>query len=395
MPTPRALATPARVGVVIGTRPEAIKLAPVVTAMRAQPGLEPVVISTGQHREMLDQMLHLFGIAPEIDLGLMTAGQTLAGLTARLTDRLDSALSALDLDLLVVQGDTTTTMASALTAFYRRIPVAHVEAGLRTGNPYSPFPEEINRRITTQVAALHFAPTEATRANLLREGVDPATVHVTGNTVIDALFWAAATGAPFGDAQTPALERIEASDSRVLLVTAHRRESWDGGLSGIARALVMLVERHPELEIVFPIHRNPTVRAAVLPLVAGHERILVTEPLGYGGFVRLMQRADLVLSDSGGIQEEACSLGKPTLVTRDTTERPEAIEAGGTMLVGTDPLRIAAEITRLLSDEIAYQSMVCTTLPYGDGHSADRITRLLADFCRSTLTHDPAVAVVG
>lgn len=373
-------AFPARVGVVLGTRPEAIKLAPIIRALHAEPSLEPVLISTGQHREMLAPMLDLFGLTPDVDLDLMVAGQGLGAMTAAVLEQVEPALAALDLDLVVVQGDTTTAYASALAAFYQRIPVAHVEAGLRTGNPASPYPEEVNRRMISQIAAVHLAPTALTRDNLIREGIDPGTVWATGNTVIDSLFHVLRVPAALEPAESRLLEDIEATEGRVLLVTAHRRESWDGGLADVARALVSLTSRFDDLRIVFPIHRNPKVREAVLPVLGGHDRIRVTEPLGYAAFARVLARADLVVGDSGGIQEEACSLGKPMVVTRETTERPEALAAGSTMLVGTDPQRIVAEVGRLLSDPAAYQAMVCTSRPYGDGRAAGRIVDVLRTF---------------
>jgi UDP-N-acetylglucosamine 2-epimerase (non-hydrolysing) len=382
------IAVPLRTGVIVGTRPEAIKLAPVISGLRSAPGFEPVVISTGQHREMLSQMLGLFGIGADVDLDLMTASQSLAGLTARIVSAMDEVLPALALDLMIVQGDTTSTMAGALAGFYHRVPVAHVEAGLRTGDPRSPYPEEVNRRIVTQLAGLHFAPTSAAAGNLVAEGVDVSRIHVTGNTVIDSLLHVARAQPPFTGPDAVALDRLTASDAPLLLVTAHRRESWANGLAGIATALRLLLARHPDLTMAFPVHKNPVVRQAVLPVLAALDadearRILITEPLDYGGFIRLLQRADVVLTDSGGIQEEASTLGKPTLVTRDTTERPEAVAAGGAMLVGTDADRIAAQVSRLLTDERARRALTPVGLPYGDGQAAGRIVAALAAFAVS------------
>ncbi len=368
----------ARILVVIGTRPEAIKLAPVVLALRDSPTFEPFVVVTGQHREMVDQMLALFGIQADRDLNLMRGGQALGELTGRVLAGVEAVIAETVPDVVVVQGDTTTAMAGALAAFYQRVPVVHLEAGLRTNERYSPYPEEINRRLITQLASLHLAPTDAARDNLLRDGVDPATIHVTGNTVIDALFRAIEARLPYDGEHARQLTVLEQADVPVLLVTAHRRESWESGLADIAEALVELANLRPRLRIVFPIHRNAVVRDAILPIVADHPRILMIEPLDYGRFVRLLRRADVVLTDSGGIQEEAVSLGKPTLVARETTERPEAVAAGGTRLVGTEPVRIVLEVLRLLDDPLAYEALVCRTLPFGDGNAAERTMTALA-----------------
>ena len=374
----QATASCTRVGVVLGTRPEVIKLAPVVHALERHPAYEPVVISTGQHRQLLDQLLTLFGITPTVDLDLMVDGQGLCDLAGRAVQRIGAELVRLHIDVLVVQGDTTTTLAGALAGFYQRIPVAHVEAGLRTDDRGSPFPEEGNRRAVTQFADLHFAPTARAGDRLLAEGVDPSRVVVTGNTVVDALLETVRRNLPFTGADAEWLTAVEAAEGPVLLVTAHRRESWDGGIAAIAEAVAGLATRHPELAVVFPVHPNPTVRKAVLPMLAALPTVLLTEPLGYGDLVRLLRRADLVLTDSGGIQEEACSLGIPTLVARDTTERPEGAEAGGLVLVGTDSARILEEADRLLLDRAAYDAHVCTSFPYGDGHAAARIVDALA-----------------
>ena len=366
-----------RVGVVLGTRPEAIKLAPVITALRGSGRFHPVVISTGQHRHLLDPRLGLFDRAPEVDLDLMEPGQSLTDLAGRAIVAIGQALTDHAVDVLVVQGDTTTTMCGALAGFYRGIPVAHVEAGLRTHDRYSPYPEEVNRRMVTQLADLHLAPTGQARDRLVLEGVDPATVVVTGNTGIDALFATVRGRRPYAGPEAAALETVDAGQDRVLLVTAHRRESWGAGLDGIAEAVARLVDSHRDLVAVFPVHPNPTVRASVVPRLARHPRVVLTVPLDYPDMVRLMNRADLVLTDSGGVQEEACTLGKPTLVTRDTTERPEGALAGGLRLVGTDPGRIVAEAGRLLTDPAAYAELVCTSLPFGDGRASARIVDAL------------------
>jgi len=367
-----------RVGVVLGTRPEVIKLAPVVASLRAHHRYEPVVISTGQHRQLLDQLLGLFEIEPDVDLDLMVEGQSLSALAGRALQCIGGALERLSVDVLVVQGDTTTTMAGAMAGFYQGVPVAHVEAGLRTDDRYSPYPEEVNRRTVTQFADLHLAPTQRAADRLLAEGVDPGRVRVTGNTVVDALLDTIRRDHPFGGPDAAVLEAAAATPGPLLLVTAHRRESWDGGLAAIASAVAALVADHPGLTVVFPVHPNPTVRTAVLPVLASLDRVLLTEPLGYSDFVRMLRRSDLVLTDSGGIQEEACSLGIPTLVARDTTERPEGAEAGGLLLVGTDGGRIRTEAGRLLTDPDAYNGLVCTSFPFGDGRAAARIIDHLA-----------------
>jgi UDP-N-acetylglucosamine 2-epimerase (non-hydrolysing) len=363
-----------RIMVVYGTRPEAIKVAPLITALEDSPHFQPVVTVTAQHRELLDQVNKVFGIQPDHDLDLMRPGQSLAQITSRAAAGLDALLTDQRPDCVVVQGDTTTTLVGALCAFYHRIPVVHLEAGLRTGKRLSPFPEEINRRLTTQLADLHLAPTSTNRNNLVREAVADETIVVTGNTVIDALLHASQME---GSYQDPRLRLLE-DDRPVLLVTAHRRESWDGGMAAIGRALARIAAQEPRLQIVFPIHPNPVVRGAVLPHVSGCLNVIVTDPLGYLDFARLLRRADLVLTDSGGIQEEAPSLGKPVLVTRDTTERTEAIEAGTAVLVGTDEDRIVSVTRTLLHSPERYRRMANAINPYGDGRAADRATAALA-----------------
>jgi len=361
---------PPGIALVIGTRPEAIKVAPVVTALSDESHMVPVVISTGQHRDLVTQMLGQFGITADIDLSVMAEAQGLGEMAARILERIAPVLLEHSPAALLVQGDTTTAMAAALAAFYQRIPVIHLEAGLRTGDRFSPYPEEVNRRLITQLASLHLAPTAAAASNLLAEGLAPESVIVTGNTVIDALFATLASRPAYGN---DALERLDASSRRILLVTAHRRESWEGGLRRIAESLVELTHRLPELAIVFPVHPNPVVADAVMPLLFDEPQVLLTGPLEYGPFVRLMARSDLILTDSGGIQEEGPALGTPTLVTRETTERPEAIAAGGARLVGTDPHRIVREVTQLLSDRVAYDQMASSPSPFGDGHAAARV----------------------
>jgi UDP-N-acetylglucosamine 2-epimerase (non-hydrolysing) len=379
---------------VYGTRPEAIKMAPAIEALRESADFEPLVAVTGQHRSMLDQVNRLFGIAPDYDLDILATGQTLTDITNRTLHRLRPVLEKEQPDAVLVQGDTTTTLAGALAAFYQKIPVIHLEAGLRTRSKYSPYPEEMNRRLTTRLADLHLAPTSSARQNLLREGVEEKSVVVTGNTVIDALLRTLARTA--GQVSDPTVGLLETDSRRVLLVTAHRRESWGEGMESIGGALASLAALHPDLLVVFPIHRNPAVRAAILPKVAGLENVRVVEPLDYEGFAHLMNRAHLILTDSGGVQEEGPSLGKPVLVMREATERPEGVAAGTVALVGTDAARIVAEVTRLLRDPGAHAKMAQAVNPYGDGLAAERTVQALghwfglceapADFTGTTVT---------
>lgn len=358
-----------RIMTVYGTRPEAIKVAPILRALDDCPDLESIPVVTGQHREMLDQVNELFGIVPKHDLDVLVPGQTLAGITSRILDGFDPILEAEKPDAVVVQGDTTTSTAAALAAFYRGVPVVHVEAGLRSHNIHSPFPEEANRKITSQLAALHLAPTSESRANLLAEGVDPATVVVTGNTVIDALL---ATVSQHHALSDPRLTALVAEGAPTLLVTTHRRESWGERMVGVGRALRRISEQFPELRIVLPLHRNPLVRDALLPSVHDRESIIVTEPLSYTEFATVLAASRIVLTDSGGVQEEAPSLGKPVLVMRENTERPEAVAAGTVRLIGTDEDRIVSEVSRLYTDADAYGAMAHAVNPYGDGHAAER-----------------------
>lgn len=361
-----------------GTRPEAIKMAPVIRAISRHPELTPVVAVTGQHREILDQVNGLFGITPEHDLDILTTGQTLADITVRTLRGLEPVIQAEQPDMVFVQGDTTSCFAAALAAFYQRVPVAHLEAGLRTATRYNPFPEEINRRLTTQLADLHLAPTARARAALLRDGVDPAVITVTGNTVIDALLHVVEAGHPVSD---PVLAQLLEDTSRpMLLVTSHRRESWGEPMRQTARAIARIAERFPQLAVLVPVHPNPVVRAALLPAISGLPNVLLTEPLGYADFARAMQRSTVVLTDSGGVQEEAPSLAKPVLVLRETTERPEGVEAGTAKLVGTDEDLIVNEVTRLLTDPEAYDRMAHAASPYGDGRAAERAAQAVARF---------------
>ncbi len=366
-----------KVMVIFGTRPEAIKVAPVIKALHEHPMLDLVTVATAQHRQMLDQVLKIFDIVPDVDLNLLTPRQTLGGMTERLLAELVPLLSIRRPDIVVVQGDTTTAFASSLAAYYNRIPVAHLEAGLRTGDIWSPFPEEANRRLIGCLTALHLAPTPASAANLRAESVPQDRVVVTGNTVIDALLWAVANSSGYGD---PALADLDDDTSPVLLVTAHRRESWGRPLQRVGAALAELAAVERGLRIVIPLHRNPVVREALLPPLAGHPNITVVEPLDYAEFGQLMNRSHLILTDSGGVQEEGPSLGKPVLVMRDTTERPEGVEAGTARLVGTDPAVIVPAVRTLLHDPDAYQRMAGAINPYGDGCAAQRAVAALAHF---------------
>jgi UDP-N-acetylglucosamine 2-epimerase (non-hydrolysing) len=355
--------------VVYGTRPEAVKMAPVVRGLNAAPDLAASVVLTGQHRSMLDQVNELFDIEVEHDLDIIEPRQTLVGITVRALAGLVPLIHDRQPDAVLVQGDTTTTLTAALAAFYERVPVVHLEAGLRTGDVTSPFPEEMNRRLTSQLATLHLAPTQASRANLLREGVDAANIVVTGNTVIDALVDVVRRRHPYAE---PALTTLDNDDRSVLLVTTHRRESWGEPMRGVGRAVATIARRHPDLRVVVPVHRNPVVREALLPELEQLGNVLVVEPLAYGDFARLMARATLILTDSGGVQEEAPSLGKPVLVLRDNTERPEAVEAGTVRLVGTDPDVLVRATEELLTDPAAYATMAQAVNPYGDGAAAGR-----------------------
>jgi UDP-N-acetylglucosamine 2-epimerase len=364
---------------VFGTRPEAIKLAPVILGLRSHPEVEHTICVTGQHRQMLDQVLHTFGITPHYDLDIMRPDQDLSHVTAAVMTGIGRVLDEVKPDWVLVQGDTTTAFVAALAAFYRKAKVAHVEAGLRTGNIYSPWPEEMNRKLITQVASLHLAPTEKAAANLRREGVPEDSILVTGNTVIDALQWVVRRLAEDPAFEREAEQAFPAIDKtrRLVLVTGHRRENFDGGLERVCIALRRLAERG-DVQIIYPVHLNPRVRAVAQAVLANHPAIHLIEPVDYLPFVAAMRRAYLIVTDSGGIQEEAPGLGKPVLVTRDTTERPEAIEAGTARLVGTDTESLLAAANELLDDPEAYRRMAQARNPFGDGKAAERIiTRLL------------------
>lgn len=354
---------------IYGTRPEAIKMAPIVQALEASESFDVTVTVTGQHREMLDQVNELFGIAPDHDLNVIQPRQSLNGVLTRTVNGLDELFADQRPDAVLVQGDTTTAIGGALAAFYRGIPVIHAEAGLRSFDLFSPFPEEANRKMTSQITSLHLAPTAQSKANLLRESVDEAAIAVTGNTVIDALLEVSSMRVPFSERS---LADAVGSDRELLLVTSHRRENQGAAMEGVGRALARLADRYPEKTVVLPVHRNPVVREAILPALEGHKNVLVTEPLAYGEFSHLMARASVVLTDSGGVQEEAPSLGKPVLVMRDNTERPEAVEAGTVRLIGTDEERIVAEVAALFDDPASYKAMANAVNPYGDGRAAER-----------------------
>ncbi|CAD6522368.1 UDP-N-acetylglucosamine 2-epimerase [Paraburkholderia hiiakae] len=362
-----------------GTRPEAIKMAPLVKRLQREPGIRCQVCVTGQHREMLDQVLTLFAIQPDFDLNIMKRGQNLYDVTTSILTGMRDVLAQAQPDLVLVHGDTTTTMAATLAAFYGRTPVAHVEAGLRTGNLLSPWPEEANRKLTGALASLHFAPTEKARDNLIREGVRAQAIVVTGNTVIDALLHVRERLATDAELREDAQRMLPKFDSsrRLVLVTGHRRESFGDGFERICAALAQIARTRPDVDVVYPVHLNPSVREPVNRLLTGIVNVHLIEPLDYLPFVSLMDRAHLILTDSGGIQEEAPSLRKPVLVMRETTERQEAVDAGVVRLVGTDVRAIVEGVTQLLADHDAYAAMSRGDNPYGDGHACERIAGTL------------------
>ncbi|WP_392432711.1 non-hydrolyzing UDP-N-acetylglucosamine 2-epimerase [Yersinia sp. HM-2024] len=364
---------------VFGTRPEAIKMAPLVHALAQDEAFESRVCVTAQHREMLDQVLRLFEIQPDYDLNIMKPGQGLTEITCRILEGLKPVLAEFKPDVILVHGDTTTTLSTSLAAFYHRIPVGHVEAGLRTGNLYSPWPEEANRQLTGHLAMYHFAPTENSRQNLLREMVPDNRIFVTGNTVIDALFWVRDRVMNSPELRASLAERYPFLDTnkKMILVTGHRRESFGGGFERICSALAEIALKHPEVQVVYPVHLNPNVSEPVNRILKGIDNIILIDPQDYLPFVYLMNHAYLILTDSGGIQEEAPSLGKPVLVMRDTTERPEAVDSGTVLLVGTNINKIVDAVTRLLADETAYHQMTRAHNPYGDGHACQRILEAL------------------
>lgn len=360
---------------IFGTRPEAIKMAPVVEAMTQQPGcFDTRVCVTAQHREMLDHVLTIFDIQPDYDLNLMQQKQSLSNLTARIFDALDTVICKENPDWLLVQGDTTTTMVASLVAYYHRVKVGHIEAGLRTHDKFQPFPEEINRRIASTVADLHFAPTETAQENLIREGIDKRNILVTGNTVIDALLQAVQLKYDFANGPLVEIPFVK----RILLVTAHRRENFGEPIRAICEGLKMIAKRYAgDVHIVYPVHLNHNIWEPVHTLLSGVSNITLLKPLDYLSFVHLMNRSHIVLTDSGGLQEEAPSLGKPVFVLRNTTERPEAVEVGTTRVVGTETERVVQEVGHLLDDSSAYAEMANAVNPYGDGHAAERICNAL------------------
>jgi UDP-N-acetylglucosamine 2-epimerase (non-hydrolysing) len=367
-----------KVLIVFGTRPEAIKMAPVVGALQKNNLFDARVCVTAQHREMLDQVLQLFNIRPEYDLNIMKSGQGLTHITSEVLFRLEPVLQDFKPDRILVHGDTTTTMAASLAAFYQQIPVGHVEAGLRTGNIYSPWPEEMNRKITSSIASLHFAPTDAARNNLLNEGVNTNRIVVTGNTVIDALLSVVEMFHADESLKNKMSNHFSFLDrkKKLILVTGHRRENFGNRFEDICNALTLLAEKN-SIQIVYPVHLNPNVQEPVKRIMGGHDNIYLIEPQDYLPFVYLMERSYLIITDSGGVQEEAPSLGKPVLVMRDTTERPEAVDAGTVRLVGADTERIVVEAEKLLHDADEYEKMALIHNPYGDGYATGRIVEVL------------------
>ena len=370
---------PAKILVVFGTRPEAIKLFPVVAALKADPRFTPIVCVSAQHRQMLDQVLEIAGIVPDHDLDLMQPDQTLDGLTAALLTELGRVMDQVQPARVMVQGDTATAMAGALAAYYRKIPVDHVEAGLRSYNIYHPWPEEVNRKIIGAIASLHFAPTDVSAKALTDEQVDPARVHVTGNTVIDALHWVRKRifAKPSLAQDLAGLETLF-EGRRIIGVTSHRRENFGGGMENIAEAIARIAAR-ADVAVIFPVHLNPNVRAVMNQRLGKLPNVALIEPLDYPNFVRLLSIAEIMLTDSGGVQEEAPALGKPVLVMRETTERPEGVTAGTAKLVGTETSVIVTEMFKLLDDKAAYESMARAHNPFGDGQTARRIVELLGN----------------
>ncbi|WP_413736643.1 non-hydrolyzing UDP-N-acetylglucosamine 2-epimerase [Sodalis sp. RH21] len=364
-----------KVLIVFGTRPEAIKMAPLILALAKDPAFEARICVTAQHREMLDQVLRLFEIVPDYDLNIMRPDQGLTEITSRILIGMKPVLESFQPDVVLVHGDTTTTLATSLAAFYQHIPVGHVEAGLRTGNLYSPWPEEANRKLTGHLAMYHFSPTENSRRNLLREGIAADRIFVTGNTVIDALFWVRDRVLNNAELRNTLEKRYDFLDpqKKMILVTGHRRESFGDGFERICSALAHIARHHPEVQVVYPVHLNPNVSEPVNRILSGIPNIKLIDPQDYLPFVYLMNQAYMILTDSGGIQEEAPSLGKPVLVMRDTTERPEAVTAGTVLLVGTDPKTIQEAVSKLLTDVDEYQAMSRAHNPYGNGQACQRI----------------------
>lgn len=362
---------------ILGTRPEAIKMAPVIRRCRESPGLEPIVCFTGQHREMLRQVAEYFQIRADVDLNLMQPNQTLSGLTARCMEGIDATIERFKPTCLVAQGDTATVMSASVAAFFRGLPFVHVEAGLRTDNLHAPWPEEYNRRVISLGTTTHCAPTQGAASNLLEEGHDPSGVHVTGNTVIDALHWTVEKEESRSDHWREKHKHL--GDARLVLITGHRRENIGGGFESICQAIRVLAEAFPETEYLYPVHLNPKVREPVRHLLSGLKNVRLIEPAPYPEFVWLMNRSHLILTDSGGVQEEAPTLKKPVIVMRDTTERVEAVDAGAVQIVGTEVDAIVSSVSSLLTDEEAYARCQIDANPYGDGRAAERIARLIQE----------------
>ncbi len=358
-----------RIALIFGTRPEAIKMAPVYLALKNS-SLEPIVIATAQHREMLDQILNLFKIKPDYDLNIMKERQSLSGLTSRLTAKIDEVYKKENFSATLVQGDTTSTFVGSLVSFYHKIPVGHVEAGLRTDNIYNPFPEEVNRRLNSVISTYHYTPTEKAKENLLKENTNEQNILVTGNTVIDALL---CTLKEKSERLKKIREKLGIENTKYILMTMHRRENWGKPMKDVMKAVKEILYEKKDYKLLFPVHLNPAVREIVYEELKGHENIILTDPLDYLPFISVMERAQLILTDSGGIQEEAPSLGIPTLVLRETTERPEAIEGGTAKLVGTDKEKVKKEALLLLNDEKEYKKMSGMNNPFGDGKASERI----------------------
>lgn len=368
--------------IVFGTRPEAIKMAPLVKACQAEAGLETEVCVTAQHREMLDQVLNIFDITPDYDLDIMRQGQDLYDITSRVLVAMRDVLTESRPDVVLVHGDTTTTLAASLAAFYQKVKVGHIEAGLRTGDIYSPWPEEANRQLTSQITTYHFAPTQTSKENLLKENIDGSNIIITGNTVIDALFLALDRINKDQVLETKIVNTLKAqypfdTNKRLILVTGHRRENFGQGFINICQSLKELAQNNPEVQVIYPVHLNPNVQKPVHEILESVDNVYLIDPLQYEPFIYLMEKSYFIITDSGGVQEEAPSLGKPVLVMRDTTERPEALEAGTVKLVGTDPEQIIVEAQRLLDDKDAYESMSKAHNPYGDGKASQRIIDFL------------------
>ena len=361
---------------VCGTRPDTIKMAPIINELKKYPKeIELIEVVTGQHKEMLEQVVKAFALTPMYNLNIMSSKQTLSSITAKILTGLEEIIIKHEPNLIIAQGDTSTTFAASLSAFYHKIPFAHIEAGLRTNNKYDPFPEEMNRRITSLLADVHFAPTEINRDNLIKEGVDPSSIFITGNTVIDALLYIAGQDYKFEDEKLNELIK----DKKIILLTTHRRENWGEPMRNICIAVKRIVKDFPEYRVVFPVHKNPIVREVVFPEFEGVDSVYLTEPFDYVPFVHIQKESHLILTDSGGVQEEAPSLGVPVIVLRKTTERPEGVSAGNSKLVGTDPELIYNTVKELTENKEAYEKMSKTANPYGDGNSAKITVKVLFD----------------